>query len=61
MVKSDGNTISPAGFRLQRQAPLPIEDFEFFTENEAAEAMTKLQAYVDENCGRATKKKKGRK
>jgi hypothetical protein len=60
-VKVDGNTISPAGWRLQRNDPLPIEDFDFFDEDDAKVAVVKLQAYVDTNCVRQIKKKKGRK
>lgn len=41
--------LCPAGWRLQRGVPLPIDKFEFTTLDEATTACSKLQKYVDEN------------
>lgn len=41
--------VNPAGWRLQRGGYFPIEQFEFFDEDDAKLAAFKLQKYVDEN------------
>jgi hypothetical protein len=51
----------PAGWRLQKGVSLPINDFEYFDEKTAKEAVEKLQEYVDENNVKRHSKKKGRK
>jgi hypothetical protein len=55
--------ISPAGPRLERGTPLPVDGFEFFDEGEARDSAARLQAYVDQNCpvGKTSAKRKGKK
>lgn len=49
--------VTPAGPRLERLQPLPISEFEYFDEAEAASAAIKLQTYVDTYCVRKIAKK----
>lgn len=48
----------PAGWRLNKQAGFPINDFTFFDEGEARQAADKLQAYVNFNSKQPKKGKK---
>ncbi len=52
--------IVPAGPRLRRLDPLPVDDFTYFDQGEAEEAAGKLQAYADANITTKTRKKKGK-
>jgi hypothetical protein len=46
MVQSLGG-LNPAGWRLQRGEPMPVDEFEFLDLNDAIEARNKLQEYVN--------------
>lgn len=39
--------LNPAGWRLQRGAPLPVDEFEFLDLNDAIAARNKLQDYLN--------------